>query len=173
MNPFLVIFSQAWKYRWEITAVIKLLSAMRKTAEELTREYIRKRIQQRLGRQLVIVGAEILLLVTGVVFAYRAPSLGTRLLCSSILWGVLVYNLCELLGSTIPELIQLNKFLKSRTGYAVKHILKVSIVTEMMQGNLLLMLVCLFLGITSRTAIGSYVSFVEPWKELFELLLRH
>ncbi len=39
------LLHRAWRYRNEIYLAMQLLSAMRKTAAELTREYIRQRIQ--------------------------------------------------------------------------------------------------------------------------------
>jgi hypothetical protein len=154
-----------WKYRSELIIALHLLSKIRKSAQEITREYIRKRIETKLKSQILIVSLEIGLFLGAFFLNQNFPSLGSRLVASSILWLVTLYNIRELFFSTIPEIRSLHSLLKSRIGYAAKYLLEVSLVTELMQLNVVFLCLCLIFGISTRTVIGTYFSYTKPWAQ--------
>ena len=167
------LFSGLWAYKAEIILAVQVLAALRKTAQEITRDYIRKKIETKLKRSLAIVGVEIALLLLALYGTTRFPSLGARLAASFILWAVTIYNVLELTLITIPELRALNRTLKSKVGYAVKYILEISLVNELMHLNIVFLVFCLVAGISSRTAIGTAFSYTKPWAELFHPSRHH
>jgi len=93
-------------------------------------------------------------------------NLTTRLFASAVLWGVTAYNIIDLWFYTIPELVNIYKALKGKIGFTLKHILRISVVTELMELNVVFLAICLFLAITSRTLVASTFSFFHPWVEL-------
>ena len=167
--PFL---HSLWRYRWEIAAAAKFISQLRKTAREATREYIRRRIEQKLVKQIIILGFQILALVLAYVLYRKWPTLWMRLFASSILWGITLYNLRDLITQTIPELIQVRRALKGKVGYALKYFLEISLVTELMEGNVLFLFLCVGLGISSRTWLGYAFAYFEPWVDLANYLIQ-
>jgi DNA polymerase-3 subunit alpha len=70
---------------------------------------------------------------------------------------------------TIPELKSIYRLLRGKTGFALKYFLEVSLVTELMQLNLVFLVLCLTAGISSRTVLGMAFSYLRPWNELFKL----
>lgn len=155
-----------WVYKSEILLLVQVLSALRKTAAEITREYIRTIIAMRLKRSLFIVAGEIALFVGALYWNQHYPSLSARLAASTLLWGVTVYNAFELFGITIPEIRAFNKLIKGKVGYAVKYVLEISVMSELMQLNLVFLVLCLFLGVSTRATLGSHFSYTRPWMEL-------
>lgn len=154
----------AWRYRTEITLAVQFLAALRKSARETTQEYIRRRLHQKLKRQLAIVGLEIGLL-SGAYFLHRgAPGLWTARVASATLWGITLYNLYELIAHTLPELRAVHRQLRGKVGYALKYFLQISLATELMQLNVVFLAVCLILGISTRTYVGSHFAYLKPWQ---------
>lgn len=147
-----------WKYRSEIVLGVQFLAALRKSAKEATEDYIRKRIREKLRSQLIIVGVEIGLLILAL---FLSP-----LWASIILWAITLYNLFELFFHTIPELRAVYRQLKGKVGFALKYFLEVSVATELMQMNVIFLVVCLLLGISTRTYVGSHFSYTKPWKAI-------
>src|SRR5690606_16697687 len=146
-----------------------LLEKMLKTAPRATPEYIRRRIETRLRRQTLVVLLELGVLVLAYGLNRMNPTLFDRTFASLVLWSITLYNLYELFFSTIPELREVHRLLRGKVGYTLKHFLKVSLVTELMEGNLLFLSLCLILAVSSRTALGSAFSYFEPWRALLSL----
>lgn len=166
---FFTLFQQAWKYRIEITLLVQVLARMRKTAQEITREYIHRRIKQKMVHQIFVISVEIVLLVAAYV-AYRLnPTIEMRLVASAALWIITLYNLFDLFFVTIPELVQVYKLLKGKRGFALKYVLQISLVTELMEGNLIFLSICIGLGLSSRTWLGSAFGYFGPWNTYFAL----
>ena len=163
------LFKGIWSYRSEIVIALKVLAALRRTAAEITQEYIRNTIKTRLKRSLAVVAFELFLLLFSLLLNSVDPSLPSRLLASFILWGVTLYNLGDLLFITIPEIYEVNRMLKSKMGYAAKYLFEISVINELMKFNIVFLFVCLALGISTRTLVGSYFSYFQPWKELWAL----
>ena len=159
-----------WKFRSEIVLGFQLLGALRKSAREIAREYIRRRIEAQLKHSLVAVAFQIGILAIVWLLDDRLGTLYTRLLASSALWVVSIYNAAVLIGRTIPEMRSLRRTLRSRSGYALKYLLQVSIATELMQWNALFLFFCLSGAISSRTLIGAAFSYFDPWLELWSKL---
>lgn len=162
----LSVLARVWTYREEILLAVQLLNKMRKSAAQITREYIRRQIRTKLRHAIHVVLAQISLFVTAYWLVTSFPSPGTRCFASLVLWGVTIYNLTELLFITIPELHALHRTLRSKVGYTVKYFLEVSLVTECLRFNVVFLAVCLALGVSTRTAIGSRFSYVKPWAQL-------
>ncbi len=155
-----------WKNRSEIVFAVQALSSLRKTAKEWTQEYIRQRIQKNLRRRVVSVGIEILCLVGAYLIDSRYHSLGSRLLASTVLWVITLYNLTHLCLWTIPELREVYRRLKGKPGFALKYLLSISLITELMELNVIFLIVLLAMGISSRGVVGSHFSYFKPWRDL-------
>lgn len=155
-----------WAYRAEIALAVQVLAALRKSARELTRDYIHQKVKTKLKHSLLVVAAQILILAGAFWLNREAPSLGSRLIASAILWAITLFNLFELVFKTIPELRSLHRTLKGKVGYALKYLLEISLVTELLRLNVVFMAVCLAMGISSRTVIGHSFSYLKPWQEL-------
>lgn len=153
--------------------VLQMLATLRKTAQELTREYIRRRVQERLLHQLTVIGIELSLFAGALIWHNTSPSLASALFASVVLWGVTLYNLFDLFFATLPELASVHRFLRSKTGYAMKQILEVSLVTELMHLNIVLLTACLIVGIGSRTVMGLQFSYTRPWQHLASSAIAH
>lgn len=164
------IVRQVWLYRSEIVLAVQLLKALRKTARETAQEYIRRKVAAKLRKQVIAVCTQIGLLLGAFWLTQAYRGLETRLLASVVLWGITLFNLIQFCFSTIPEAIALRKTLKGKVGYALKYVLEVSLVTELMQLNIVFLAVCLVLGISSRTYIGRAFEYFEPWIKWLERL---
>lgn len=163
----IAILAKVWAYRTEILLAIQVLSALRKTAAEFAREYIRRKIRAEMKRQLLVVGGQLSLLLAALVWQANSPGLAAEGFASTALWGITLYNIYKLSVWTIPELIALRRSLKSKTGYALKYLLEVSLVTELLQMDVVFLALCLSLGVGSRTWVSASFSYTEPWKKLF------
>ena len=141
-------------------------AAARQTAKALTQEYIKRRVKDKLLRQVSIVLVETGLLLFAFFLNLKFPSLLSELFASLVLWGVTLYNVIDLLFCTIPELVEVHKVLKGKIGYTLKYFLKISVITELMEANIVFLAICLSLAISSRTVIGTHFSYVKPWKKL-------
>lgn len=155
-----------WRYRAEITLAVQFLAAIRKSAKEATQEYIQKKIREKLRRQLTIVFIEIGLLAFAYGMTQWFPGEGSALFASAALWAVTLYNLFELLFHTIPEIRAVHRQLRGKVGYALKYVLEISLVTELMQLNIVFLAICVGLGVSTRTYVGSRFSYLKPWKAL-------
>jgi hypothetical protein len=160
----------AWRYRKEILMGIGVVSELRKTARDFTREYIRRRVKQGLAVGIALILFQVALLLGVLLLVAVKPSLFSRLVASTLLWVITVYNLHRFFTSTIPELRAVRKTLKSKLGYTMKYVLRISLATELMQWNLLLPLICLAIAALTRSAIGTNVSFIQPWAQAFHQL---
>lgn len=160
------LFTKIWQHRNNLILAIQVMAALRKTAQEICREYIRQQIKNRLKERLVIMAVEVTLLAIAIILSQEIHSLASRLFSTLILWGITLYNVLEFCFFTIPELTRLQRMLKSKAGYAVKYLLEISLVNEAMQLNLVFLAVCLFIGTASRTYMGSHLSYTQPIKEL-------
>lgn len=160
----------AWRYRKEILLGIQVVSELRKSARDFTREYIRRRMREGLVAGLALVLFQIALLLAALLFVAVRPSLFSRIAGSTILWGITVYNLYRFFFSTVPELMAVRKTLRGKMGYALKYFLRISLVTELLQWNLLLPALCMAIAIFTRSALGSGVSYVQPWLAAFHRL---
>lgn len=166
------LFHALWKYRSEIILAAQLLNTLRKTAREAARDYIRRRAKQKLKRQIVILSAQVSLFLIAFVWCRQDRSLGPRLFASSVLWVVTLYNLVDWVFFTIPELLSVRRALRGKVGYAFKYFLGVSVATELMEGNILFLAFCVFLGLSSRTLLGITFQYFEPWARLLTELSR-
>ena len=157
-----------WIYAAKTTYdILVTLNELRKKAREVAQEYIRRRIKEGLVRGLVAAAIQIALLA-GVFFWNRESlSLESRLGASACLWIITFYNLFQLCFVSIPEWIKVRKLLQSKIGYTVKYVLQISLVTELLQWNLVFLAACQVLAVSSRTVLGSTFSYTEPWVELF------
>jgi len=165
------LFTALWKYRSEIILAAQFLRALRKTAQETAREYIKRRAKQKLKRQILVLSAQILLFLVAYQWCRVDKSLGPRLFASTVLWVVTLYNLFDWIFFTIPELLEVRRQLRGKVGYAFKYFLGVSVVTELMEGNILFLAFCVFVGLSSRTLIGITFQYVEPWAKFFAVYL--
>ena len=155
-----------WRYRSEIVLAVQFLAAVRKTAKEATEEYIRRRLQAKLKSQILTIVVEIALLCGSLWLCHTYPALWSSLIASTLLWAITLFNLFELLFRTIPEIRAVYRSLKGKVGFTMKYILEVSLVTELMQFNLIFLIVCIVLGVSTRTYVGAHFSYVKPWKQL-------
>ncbi len=162
----------AWRYRKEILLGIGVVSELRKTARDFTREYIKRRVKQGLVIGIALILFQVVLLLAALLLVAVRPSLFSRLVASSLLWLITGYNLARFFTSTLPELRAVRKTLKSKIGYTLKYVLRISLATELMQWNLILPLICLAIAALTRSAIGTNVSFITPWVQAFEQLSR-
>jgi hypothetical protein len=160
----------AWRYRKEILLGIGVVSELRKTARDFTRDYIRRRVKQGLVTGIALILFQVVLLLGALLFVAVRPSLLSRLVASSLLWAITLYNLTRFFTATIPELRAVRKTLKSKIGYTLKYVLRISLATELMQWNLILPLICLAIAALTRSAIGTNVSFFAPWVQAFHQL---
>ncbi|MBI1861758.1 MAG: hypothetical protein HYR96_12660 [Deltaproteobacteria bacterium] len=161
------LFRGLWVYKAEILFLIQVLSALRKTAAEITREYIKRKVAMGLKRSLAIVTIEMGLFLAALYWNETAPSLTARAVASLFLWAVTVYNAVELMFVTIPEIRAFQKMIRGRMGYAIRYVLEISVLSELMQMNILVLVLSLLLGISSRTWVGAHFSYLHPWRELF------
>lgn len=164
----LTLLETIWIYRTEILLAIQILQKMRKTAQEVAREYVRRKVETKLKQSLMTVGGQILVLVALYYFNEDMPGLFARCIASLALWGITLFNLGQLTLITIPELRALYRLLRGKTGYALKFFLEVSLVTELLRLNVLFLAFCLVMGISGRTAVGNNFSYLRPWQELWE-----
>lgn len=160
----------AWRYRNEILLGIKVVSELRKTARDFTREYIKRRVREGLYIGITIVLMQIVLLLGAMLLVVSRPTLFSRLAASAVLWGITGYNLYRFCVSTIPELRAVRKTLRGKMGYTLKYFLKISLVTELLQWNLLLPLLCFTVAAATRSLIGVNLSFFAPWIQAFHFL---
>lgn len=160
------LFRSVWDYRNEIILAVQLLKKLRRSAAEVTREYIRRQVETRLRHAIFIVLSQGLLFLAAYWLVSKYPSTGTRCFASLVLWSVTLFNLSELLLITIPEIMALHRTLKGKVGYTLKYLLEVSVVTECLRFNVVFLAICLATGISTRTVIGTRFSYVKPWKQL-------
>jgi hypothetical protein len=160
------LFHSAWRYRSEILLAVQLLNALRKTARDTAREYIRRRVKQKLRRQILVLSSQLLLFLIAYGWCLEDRTLAPRLFASVVLWGVTLYNLLDWIFFTIPELIEVRRALRGKIGYAFKYFLGVSVITELMEGNILFLAVCVGLGLSSRTFLGASFDYIRPWVKL-------
>jgi hypothetical protein len=165
------IFHALWKYRSEIILAAQFLNALRKTARESARDYIRRRAKQKLKRQILVLSSQVLLFLVAYGWCLQDRSLAPRLFASAVLWGVTLYNLADWIFFTIPELMAVRRALKGKIGYAFKYFLGVSVATELMEGNILFLAFCVFLGLSTRTLLGITFQYFEPWARLLARIL--
>ncbi len=158
-----------WKFRGEILLGIQLVAAARRKARDVAREYIRTRVARELKRSILRVLLQIAALSAAYAADLHFQTLASRLAASAVLWGVTLYNAVTLCTSSIPELLEVRRLLRSRTGYAVKYLLQVSLVSELLRWNLVFLALCLVAAWSSRTWLGASFSFVEPWRALLAL----
>lgn len=156
-----------WVYRTEIYIGVQLLNALRQSAKEATEAYIRARYKQQLTRSLWSMGIQLAILSATVLLVQQHPMLWTRLVASTVLWWITLYNLAMMSLVSIPELRAVHRSLKSKRGYAVKYFLKVSLVTELMQGSAIWLTLCFLIGWSSRSFLGAQISYWKPWAELW------
>lgn len=159
------------RHHEEIYQGAKLLAKMWKTARQATQEYIRNRLRNQMARSLKVAGFQLALLGSAIVATVVYPSLFTQILGSLVLWAVTLYNLYGLIWVTIPELIQVHRMLRGKVGYALKYFLKVSVVTELMQGDLLFLGLSIGVAASSRSWLGLNMSYWDPWAQLLNLPL--
>lgn len=155
-----------WKHRADIVIALELFSALRKTAKEVAQEYIRREFAQQLRKRVIISTVEVGLLLLAWYWCQSYRTLEAQLFASLTLWCITVYNIYEFLFNTIPELAQMHRVLRSKTGYAFRYFLEISIVRELTRLNILFLFLCLGLGFASRAYLGSYFSFTRPWVKL-------
>lgn len=160
----------AWRFRKEILLGIQVVAEIRKTARDFTREYLRRRMKEGLLIGLVAVLIQISLLLAALLWVATTPSLMARLAASTLLWVITVYNLYRFFFVTIPEMRAVRKALRGKIGYAAKYLLRISLVTELMQWNLLLPALCLSIAVLTRSVLGRAVSYIAPWVEAFHRL---
>lgn len=163
----LPLFKALWLYRAEILVAVEILQRLRKTAAETAREYIKRRAKQKLVRQLWVIGGQLTLFFVAYLWNIQERGLTPRLFGSAVLWGVLLYNLFDLVFFTIPELLEVRRVLRGKVGYTFKYLLGVSVVTELMEGNLLFLAFCVLCGLSGRTLLGSTFQFLAPWVQFF------
>jgi hypothetical protein len=156
-----------WVYRTEVYIGIQLLNALRKSAKEAAQAYIRNRFKQQLMRSLGTMLFQLTLLGSLFLLTSQYPILINRLIASAVLWWLTAYNIAIVCFVTIPELRAVHRSLKSKRGYALKYFLKVSVVTELMQGSALWLTVFTVIGWSSRSFLGSQISYWQPWAELW------
>jgi hypothetical protein len=156
-----------WSYRSEVILAVQLLVKLRKSAQAFAREYIRRKIRTKLRGSVIAVGMQVLAFCILYWLNVDFPSLGNRLLASTFLWLMTLYNLLELTLVTLPELRELYRALRGKTGYALKYFLQVSVVTELLRLNVLFLVICFAVGVSSRTALGMRFSYTKPWKVVF------
>lgn len=160
------LFKGIWSYRAEIILAAQFLNALRKTAREVTRDYIRKKVQTKLKESLLVVSLQIGLLIFALALTASYPRLSTRLFASVVLWLLTLFNLFQLVFITIPEIRSLHRMLRGKVGYALKYLLEISLVTELMRLDIVFLAICLITGISSRTMLGTYFSYTKPWIQL-------
>ncbi len=160
------LLEKVWVYRSEILLAIQVLAKLRKTAQEIARDYIRRKIETKLKHAIAAVGGQILLFVFLAQVTVDFPGWTTQALASLALWVVTLFNLGQLCLVTVPELASLHRTMRGKTGYALKYFLEVSLVTELLRLNVLFLAICLAAGISSRTVLGGRFSYLRPWQQL-------
>lgn len=168
----LPLFYSFWKYRAEILLAVQFLNALRKTARETAREYIKRRVKRKLRRQIFVLSGQVALFLVAYGWCLEDRTLAPRLFASVVLWGVTLYNLIDWIYFTIPELLEVRRALRGKIGYAFKYFLGVSVVTELMEGNIVFLGLCVALGLSSRTFLGASFSYFRPWAELFSVFFQ-
>ncbi|MBY0370325.1 hypothetical protein K2X33_06530 [bacterium] len=169
MKPLFLLARHAWFYRNEYLSMIRMVAEMRKSARDFTREYIRKRVKEGLAIGLSVVLFQVTLLLGALLLVTARPSLLARLSASTLLWAITLYNLHRFFAVTVPELKALRKTLRGKSGYALRYLLRISLVTELLQWNLLLPALCLGIALFTRSALGTGVSYFAPWLEAFRV----
>lgn len=164
--PILFLLRQTWKYRNELILAAQLLAKLRKSAQEYARDYIRNRLRDQLAHQVIIILVEIGLLVAAHLVTKNEASLVNRLFSSSVLWVITLYNFFHLLLFTIPEMKNVYRLMRGMTGFALKHILGVSLVTQLMEMEIVFLAVCVVLALSGRGVAMHGFSYLEPWREL-------
>ncbi|MCB0404260.1 MAG: hypothetical protein KDD51_05705 [Bdellovibrionales bacterium] len=165
------LLSKIWKHRSSLLLLGRIAAEAWKTAKEVTREYIRFLIRKKLKRQIAIITLEIGLLGLAHAGVRSYPGLAARLFASAALWAVTLYNLFDLLWFTIPELREVYRTLRGRVGYTLRYFLQISVATELLEWNILLLGVCFFLAFGSRTYLAASFDYIAPWREGLDLLL--
>jgi len=112
---------------------------------------------------------QITLLLGALLWVNVKPSLLVRLGASTLLWIITLWNLYRFFQVTVPETMAVRRTLRGKSGYALKYLLRISLVTELMQWSLLLPAVCLTLAVVTRSALGTGVSYFAPWIEALRL----
>ena len=164
--PILFFIRQTWKYRNELILAAQVLAKLRKNAQEYARDYIKKRMRDQLVRQIVIVSFEAALLLAAHWVTKDDPSLVNRLFSSSVLWAITLYNLFHLFLFTIPEIKSVYRAIRGKTGFALKYFLGVSVVTELMEMEIVFLAICVVLALSGRGAAMHGFSYLEPWRQL-------
>src|SRR5438067_1033559 len=105
------LVEKIWLYRTEILLAIQLLAKLRKSAQQITRDYIRRKVSTKLKESIALVGTQIGLFFLAFVLNDAYPSIESRLVASVILWTVTVYNVTSFFFLTIPEIRALHQTL--------------------------------------------------------------
>lgn len=170
MGWIYAVLSGAWRHRVALMLAAQLASKLWKSAQDFTREYIRFRVKQKLKRQVTIIALELLALLCAAYLSRAVPGDLTLAIASLVLWTVTLYNAYDLFFLTIPELQAVYRALRGRVGYTLRHILQVSIATELMEWNVIFLGICLFLGLSSRTYLALAFSYTRPWADWIRAL---
>ena len=107
----------------------------RKIAEDYTREYIRKLVREKLLINLTIGVIELGLLVLTHLIMIIFPMPTTCLIANITAWSIAIFNGYRFLFGTIPSVIKIRNDLRGMKGYVVTHVLRISIVKELVEFN--------------------------------------
>ena len=150
---------------------IALIAAARLLARKAARAYVRQLIRKKLRRNLLLVCVQAAILSTAYgLVVLTSESLGARLVASAALWAVAAYNLAHLITHTIPALLKLRRWLRGLPGFALRHVLGVSIAKMLVETDVLVLGACILLGSLGRWGLGTRLSLWRPWAELWTKL---
>jgi hypothetical protein len=150
-----------------LVVVLLATLAARAHAREYVRGYIQKLVRVRLRSALVIAIAQVAALAATAFVVHRCGDpLAGRLVGSSLVWLMLVFNLVRFFGSTLPEIVEARRYLDGPAGYVVRGMLGISVARELVELDLVLLAVCVVLGVHARLHVGSAFHLLAPWQEL-------
>jgi hypothetical protein len=136
-------------------------------ARDFVRAYIRRLVRERLWAGLFITAFQLSLLAAT---AFSVPRLGNplwgRLLGSALVWVLIVYNARRFFTDTLPDILEARRHLAGPLGYVVRSVLGISVAKELVEMELFVLAVCLFLGLYVRFGVSSAFHLLAPWREM-------
>jgi hypothetical protein len=143
------------------------LDFSRKLIRQKALQEARTKIREELRFNLMLAAGQIILLAV-LYLAVRATnySLFSRLMASTGLWFVIIYNVSHFALHTISELIQLDEYLKRYHVKFAQWWLDIGVRDILVQMDLALLIFISLAALGTRWTIGVTFELVQPWLDL-------
>lgn len=159
-----------WRNRQTIAMALEALRkilSLRKAAKEFVSAYIKERMTSGLLDTIIYTLSNIAILsILALLLWLTNYHISFRLISSIILIGLIIFNAYGLVFITIPQIREIIKTVRGRTGYLIKHAFSISVFELLFTGQLLILILLAGILIGSRSEILSQFELIAPWLEI-------